>query len=132
MTEASPSWARTRWTGPPGTVFSGGPVDPIGVGGTVLVGGPFGLVGADGATGTVLWQKAVEGGPVHRVLAQDGDAYVMSGDGGLLHVDPATGALQVVVPGAPGALNPGAVVAAVDGYIAAGSGPGFGFSGPPR
>ena len=116
----------------PGTLFSGGPVDPIGVGGTVLVGGPFGLVGADGATGTVLWQKAVEGGPVHRVLAQDGDAYVVSGDGGLLHVDPATGALQVVVPGAPGALNPGAVVAAVDGYIAAGSGPGFGFSGPPR
>jgi outer membrane protein assembly factor BamB len=99
---------------------------------TLLVGGLIGLVGADGASGKVLWQKAVEGGPVHRVLAQDGDAYVVSGNGGLLHLDPSTGATQVVVPGAPGTLDPNAVIAAVGGYIAAGSGPGFGFSGPAR
>ncbi|HZQ75806.1 MAG TPA: PQQ-binding-like beta-propeller repeat protein [Acidimicrobiia bacterium] len=99
---------------------------------TVIVGGPFGLVGADGATGTMLWQQAVAGGPVHRVLAQDGDAYAIGGDGALLHVDPGTGATRVVVPGGPGPLDPGAVVAAVDGYIAAGGAQGFGFSGPPR
>jgi outer membrane protein assembly factor BamB len=115
-----------------GTVFAGGPIGLIGVGGMVLLGGPFGLVGADGASGNVVWQKAVPGGPVHRVLAQDGDAYVISGDGGLLHVDPATGATQVVVPGAPGTLDPDALVAAVRGYIAAGSAQGFGFSGPAR
>ena len=115
-----------------GTVFAGGTIGLIGVGGIVLLGGPFGLVGVDGAAGKVLWQKAVEGGPVHRVLAQDGDAYVISGDGGLLHVDPATGATQVVLPGAPGTLDPGAVVAAVGGYIAAGTAAGFGFSGPAR
>ncbi len=101
-------------------------------GGPVIVGGPFGLVGADGATGNLLWQKEIPGGDVHRVLAQDGDAYVIGGDGALLHVDPATGASQVVVPGAPGTLDPGAVVAAVGGYIAAGSAQGFGFSGPAR
>jgi PQQ-like domain len=99
---------------------------------TLLVGGLIGLVGADGASGKMLWQKAIEGGPVHRVLAQDGDAYVVSGNGGLLHLDPSTGATQVVVPGAPGTLDPNAVIAAVGGYIAAGSGPGFGFSGPAR
>ncbi len=98
----------------------------------MIVGGPFGLVGADGATGTMLWQQAVAGGPVHRVLAQDGDAYAIGGDGALLHVDPGTGATRVVVPGGPGPLDPGAVVAAVDGYIAAGGAQGFGFSGPPR
>lgn len=101
-------------------------------GGTLIVGGPFGLVGADGGTGKLLWQKAIAGGAVHQVLAQDGDAYVIAGDGALVHVEPPTGATQVVVPGAPGTLDPGAVVAAVGGYIAAGSGRGFGFSGPAR
>jgi len=110
-----------------GAGLTGGAAGP-----TLIVGGPFGLVGADGATGTMLWQQALAGGPVHRVLAQDGDAYAIGGDGALLHVDPATGATQVVVPGAPGTLDPGAVVAAVDGYIAAGSAQGFGFSGPAR
>jgi len=110
-----------------GAGLTGGAAGP-----TLIVGGPFGLVGADGATGKMLWPKAGAGGPVHRVLAQDGDAYAIGGDGALLHVDPVTGATQVVVPGAPGALDPGAVVAAVDGYIAAGSAQGFGFSGPPR
>jgi hypothetical protein len=83
----------------------------------------------------VLWQKPVEGGPVQRVLAQDGDAYVMSGGGALLHVDPATGAVQPV----PGVLGPTALLGAVDGYIAlvggyaaAGSGPELAFSGPAR
>ena len=114
-----------------GTAFTGGPIQLIGVGGTVLVGGPLGLLAADGATGKILWQKAVPGGPVHQVLAQDGDAYVISGDGALLHVDPAGGALQVVVPGSPGKpLDPGALVAAVHGYIAAGTGGGFAFFGP--
>jgi outer membrane protein assembly factor BamB len=114
-----------------GTAFNGGPLQLIGVGGTVLVGGPFGLLAADGGTGQVLWQRAVPGGPVHRVLAQDGDAYVIGGDGALLHLDPADGATQVVVPGAAGKpLDPGALVAAVNGYIAAGTGGGFAFFGP--
>jgi len=110
-----------------GAGLSGGPA-----GAALLVGGPIGLVAADGATGKVMWQKKVEGGPVHRVLAQDGDAFVVSGDGGLLRVDPPTGATQRVVPGGAGKLDPSAVVAAVGGYIAAGSGTGFGFSGPAR
>jgi len=114
-----------------GTAFSGGPMQLIGVGGAVLVGGPFGLLAADGGTGKVLWQKAVPGGPVHQVLAQDGDAYVVSGDGALLHLDPADGSTQVVVPGSPGRpLDPGALVAAVHGYIAARTGGGFAFFGP--
>jgi outer membrane protein assembly factor BamB len=114
----------------PGTVFAGGPIGLIGIGGVVLVGGPMGLIGFDGATGKVLWQKGVDGGPVQRVLAQDGDAYVVTGDGGLLHVDPLTGALRAVATGAPGKLDPAAPVAAVGGYVAAGSGKGFSFSGP--
>jgi outer membrane protein assembly factor BamB len=115
----------------PGTVFAGGPVGLIGIGGVVIVGGPIGLLGFDGASGKVLWHKnALEGGGVQRVLAQDGDAYVVTGDGGLLHVDPATGAVRAVATGEPGKLDPAAVVAAVGGYVAAGSGTGFGFSGP--
>ena len=116
-----------------GTVFTGGPINLIGVGGTVLVGGPIGLLAADGASGQIRWQKSVPGGSVHRVLAQDGDAYVVTGDGALAHVDVVGGGLSVVVPGAPGTpLDPGALVAAVDGYVAAGSGPGFAFFGPSR
>jgi hypothetical protein len=76
-----------------------------------------------------LWQKAVEGGPVPRVVAQDGDAHVVSGDGVLLRVDPATGATEPVA-GMSGRLGPGDVVAAVGGYVAAGSGRSFRFSGP--
>jgi outer membrane protein assembly factor BamB len=114
-----------------GTTFSGGPVGLIGVGGAVLVGGPFGLAGADGATGKILWQKAMPGGPVHRVLTQDDDAEVISGDGALLHVEPATGATRVVIPGGPGPVDPDAVVAAVGPYLAAGSGRGFAFTVQP-
>jgi hypothetical protein len=58
---------------------------------------------------------------VQRVVAQDGDAHVVSGDGVLLRVDPATGATQPVA-GMPGRLGPDDVVAAVRGYIAAGPG----------
>jgi outer membrane protein assembly factor BamB len=112
-----------------GNVFTGGPIGFIGVGGVVLVGGPVGLLGFEGATGKPLWQKAVEGGPVPRVVAQDGDAHVVSGDGVLLRVDPATGATQPVA-GMSGRLGPGDVVAAVRGYVAAGSGRSFRFSGP--
>jgi outer membrane protein assembly factor BamB len=78
-----------------GTVFTGGPIGLIGVGGTVLVGGDpaIGLLGFEGATGKLVWQKPVEGGPVQRVLAPDGigpdgDAYLISA-GALVHVDPA-------------------------------------------
>jgi len=112
-----------------GTVFAGGPIGLIGVGGTVLVGDPaIGLVGFDGSTGKLLWQKPTGGGPVPRVLAQDGDAYVISA-GALVRVDPVTGEQQAV-PGAPGPLDPGGVVAAVGGYVAAGSAAGLSFSGP--
>jgi len=108
-----------------GAGLSGGTAGPA-----LLVGGPLGLFAADSAHGNGLWQRPIPGGPVHQVLAQDGDAYIIGGDGALRHVDPAAGATPVVVPGAPGPLDPGAVVAAVDGYIAAGSAGGFGFSGP--
>ena|GEM_PF-5339974 len=110
-----------------GAGLSGGTAGPA-----LLVGGPLGLLAADSTHGNLLWQRQIPGGPVHGVLAQDGDAYVIGGDGALRHVDPAAGATQVVVPGGPGPLDPGAVVAAVDGYIAAGSDGGFGFSGPAR
>jgi outer membrane protein assembly factor BamB len=114
-----------------GTAFTGGPIELIGIGGTVLVGGPLGLLAADGATGKILWHKPVPGGPVHELLAQDGDAYLISGDGALLHLNPADGGLATVVPGSPGTpLDPGALVAAVHGYIAAGTGGGFAFFGP--
>jgi outer membrane protein assembly factor BamB len=114
----------------PGTVITGGPLGLIGVGGVVLVGGPPGLLAFEGATGEPLWQKAIDGGPVRRVLAQDGDAVVVSGAGALLRVDPATGATQAAGPGAPGRLDSDTVVAAVHGFVAAGSGSGFLFSGP--
>lgn len=100
-------------------------------GDTVLVGGgPFGLAGIDGATGTVRWQRPVDGGPVHRILTQDGDAHLISGDGALVRVNPADGALRVLIPGAAGELDPGAIVVPAGGYLAAGSGPGFAFTGP--
>lgn len=100
-------------------------------GDTVLVGGgPSGLVGIDGTTGAVRWQRAVDGGPVHKVLTQDGDAHLVSGDGALVRVNPADGSLRVLIPGAPGELDPGAIVVPVGGYLAAGSGRGFGFTGP--
>jgi outer membrane protein assembly factor BamB len=110
-----------------GAGLTGGTAGPA-----LLVGGPLGLFAADSANGNVLWQREIPGGPVHRVLAQDGDAYLIGGDGALRHVDTATGATEVVVPGANGPLDPNAVVAAVDGYVAAGSAQGFGFSGPAR
>jgi outer membrane protein assembly factor BamB len=113
-----------------GTVLAAGPGGRIGVGGFLLVGGPFGLVGADGATGKVLWQKPVAGGPVHRVLTQDGDAHIVSGDGALIRVNPADGAMRVLVPGAGGDLDPDAIVVPVAGYLAAGSAKGFAFTGP--
>jgi outer membrane protein assembly factor BamB len=110
-----------------GAGLTGGTAGPA-----LLVGGPLGLFAADSANGNVLWQREIPGGAVHQVLAQDGDAYLIGGDGALRHVELATGATEVVVPGTPGALDPNAVVAAVDGYIAAGSAQGFGFSGPAR
>jgi len=114
-----------------GTVLAGGPVGGwIGVGGYLLVGGPFGLVGADGATGQVLWQKPVAGGAVHRIMAQDGDAHIVSGDGALVRVNPADGAMKILVPGAGGDLDPDAIVVPVGGYLAAGSAKGFVFTGP--
>jgi outer membrane protein assembly factor BamB len=100
-------------------------------GDTVLVGGgPSGLVGIDGATGALRWQKPVDGGPVHEILTQDGDAHLVSGDGALVRVDPADGSLQVRIPGAAGELDPGAIVVPAGGYLVAGSGRGFGFTGP--
>jgi outer membrane protein assembly factor BamB len=114
-----------------GTAFSGGTVGLVGVGGIVLVGGPMGLVGVDGGTGEILWQKPVEGGPVHKVLADRGGAHVVSGDGGLIRVDPATGAMQTLIPGAPGELGPDAIVAPAGGYLAAGSADGFAFTTQP-
>ena len=114
-----------------GTVLSGGPIGLIGVGGVVLVGGPSGLVGFDGATGKVLWQKPVDGGPVHKVLAQDGDAHIVSGDGALIRLDPASGAMRTLIPGAPGTLDPAAIVVPVGGYLAAGSATAFAFTTSP-
>jgi outer membrane protein assembly factor BamB len=111
-----------------GTAFSGGPIGLIGVGGVVLVGGPIGLVGLDGATGKILWQKPVDGGPVHKVLAQDGDAHIVSGDGALIRVDPTNGETRTLIPGAPGTLDPAAIVVAVGGYLAAGSATAFAFT----
>ena len=113
-----------------GTVLAAGPGGRIGVGGFLLVGGPFGLVGADGATGKVLWQKPVAGGPVHRVLTQDGEAHIVGGDGALIRVNPSDGAMRVLVPGPGGDLDPDAIVVPVAGYLAAGSAKGFAFSGP--
>jgi outer membrane protein assembly factor BamB len=114
-----------------GTALSGGPMGLIGVGGVVLVGGPIGLVGLDGATGTVLWHKPVDGGPVHKVLAQDGDAHIVSGDGALIRVDPVTGALRTLIPGAPGPLDPDGIVVPVGGHLAAGSAQAFAFTPSP-
>lgn len=114
-----------------GTAFSGGTVGLVGVGGIVLVGGPMGLVGVDGGTGNILWQKPVEGGPVHKVLADSGGAHVVSGDGALIRVDPATGATRTLIPGAPGELDPDAIVAPAGGYLAAGSADGFAFTTQP-
>lgn len=100
-------------------------------GDTVLVGGgPSGLVGVDGTTGSVRWQKPVDGGPVHEIMTQDGDAHLVTGDGALVRVNPTDGTLQVRIPGAAGELDPGAIVVPVGGYLAAGSGRGFGFTGP--
>ena len=113
-----------------GSVLSAFPAGRIGVGGFLLVGGPFGLLGADGATGTVLWEKPVTGGPVHKVLTQDGDAHFVSGDGALIRVNPADGALTPLVPAAGGVLAPDAIVVPAGGYLAAGSARGFAFSGP--
>jgi outer membrane protein assembly factor BamB len=114
-----------------GTVIAAGPAGGrIGVGGYLLVGGPFGLVGADGATGKVLWQKPVAGGPVHRMMTQDGDAHIVSGDGALVRVNPADGSMKVLVPGAGTDLDPDAIVVPVGGYLAAGSSKGFAFTGP--
>jgi hypothetical protein len=114
-----------------GTAFSGGTVGLVGVGGIVLVGGPMGLVGVDGGTGRILWQKPVDGGPVHEVLADGGGAHVVSGDGALIRVDPATGAMRTLIPGAPGELDPDAIVAPTGGYLAAGSADGFAFTTQP-
>jgi outer membrane protein assembly factor BamB len=98
-------------------------------GDTILIGGgPFGLLGVDGITGAVRWQRPVDGGPVHRILAQDGDAHLVSGEGALIRLNPADGAMRVVVPGAGGELDPGAIVVPVGGYLAAGSGRGFAFT----
>ena len=113
-----------------GTVLTGGTIGLIGLGGIVLVGGPIGLVGIDGGTGPIRWQKPVEGGSVHRVLAQDGDAHIVSGDGALIRVNPADGAMKGLVPGAGGDLDAGAILAPAGGYLVAGSGKGFAFSGP--
>ena len=114
-----------------GTVLAAGPTGGrIGVGGYLLAGGPFGLVGAEGATGKVLWQKPVAGGPVHEVMTQDGDAHIVSGDGALIRVNAADGAMKVLVPGAGGDLDPDAIVVPAGGYLAAGSAKGFAFSGP--
>ena len=113
-----------------GAVLAAGPGGRIGVGGVLLVGGPFGLVGADAATGRVLWQEPVAGGPVHRVLTQEGDAHVVSGDGALIKVNPSDGTMRVLVPGAGGDLDPDAIVVPVGGYLAAGSAKGFAFTGP--
>ena len=113
-----------------GTVVAAGTGGRIGVGGVLFIGGPFGLLGADGATGTVLWQKPVAGGPVHKVLTQDGDAHIVSGDGALIHINPADGAMRVIVPASGGALDPDAIVVPASGYLAAGSAKGFSFSGP--
>ncbi len=110
-----------------GAVLAGGPVGPIGIGGVVVVGGPFGLVGLDGDTGQVRWQQPVGGGPVHRVLAADDDVHIVRGDGALVGVDPADGALRVQVPAAPGVLDPDAIVVPAGGYLAAGSAKGFAF-----
>jgi outer membrane protein assembly factor BamB len=98
-------------------------------GDTVLIGGgPFGLLGVDGATGAVRWQRPVDGGPVHRILAQDGDAHVVAGDGALIRVNPADGALRTLIPGTGGELDPGAIVVPAGGYLAAGSARGFAFT----
>ena len=98
-------------------------------GNTVLIGGgPFGLLGVDGATGAVRWQRPVGGGPVHRVLTQGSDAHIVSGDGALIRVNPADGAMRVLVPGAGGELDPGAIVVPAGGYLAAGSRQGFAFT----
>ena len=113
-----------------GAVLTAGPGGRIGVGGALLVGGPFGLVGADGATGNVLWQKPVAGGPAHRVLTQGGEAHVVGGDGAMIRVNPSDGAMRVLVPGPGGVLDPDAIVVPVAGYLAAGSAKGFAFSGP--
>jgi outer membrane protein assembly factor BamB len=113
-----------------GDTLRGGTIGLIGVGGIVLVGWPMGLVGIDGATGAVRWQKPVDGGPVHRVMTETGDAHIVSGDGALIRVNPADGAMQVLVPGAGGDLDSGAILAPADGYLAAGTANGFAFSGP--
>ncbi len=115
----------------PGTAFAGGTIPLVGVGGVVLIGGPMGLVGVDGGTGEIRWQKPVDGGPVHRVLAQDGSAHVVAGDGALVRVDPATGALRTLIPGAPGELDPAAIVVPAGQYLVAGSGRGFAFTTQP-
>jgi outer membrane protein assembly factor BamB len=112
-----------------GAAFTAGPVGRVGIGGFLLVGGPFGLVGLDGGTGNVLWQKPVAGG-VHRVLTQDAEAHVVSGDGALIRVDPTNGAMRVVVPAAGGVPDPETIVVPAGRYLAAGSARGFAFSGP--
>ena len=114
-----------------GTVLSGGPLGRIGVGGVVLVGGPIGLIGLDGDSGTVRWHQPVAGGPVHKVLTQDGDAHLVSGDGALIRVDPLTGGLRTLISGAPGVLDPDGIVVPVGGYLAAGSAKAFAFAPSP-
>lgn len=96
---------------------------------TVLVGGgPFGLVGIDGTTGSVRWQRPVGGGPVHKVLPSDGDAHIVGGDGALIRVSPADGALRTLISGTGGELDPHAIVVPAGGYLAAGSARGFAFT----
>ena len=98
-------------------------------GDTVLVGGgPFGLLGVDGATGALRWQRPVGGGPVRKVLTQGRDAHIVGGDGALIRVNPDDGAMRVLVAGAGGELDPGAIVVPAGGYLAAGSGRGFAFT----
>ena len=111
------------------TVAAGALGGRIGVGGYLVVGGPFGLVGADGATGRVLWEKPVPGGPVREVLAQDDAVHVVTGEGDLLRVNPVDGTTSLVAQGI-GSPEPGAVVARAGGYVATGTAEGFSFSGP--
>ncbi len=72
----------------------------------------------------------MDGGPVHRVLTQDGDAHIVSGDGALIRVDPVRRSHADPRPGCGGALDPDAIVVPVGGYLAAGSARGFAFTGP--
>lgn len=112
-----------------GTTLAAGLGGRIGVGGHLLVGGPFGVIGADGGTGQVLWEKPVPGGPVHQVLTDDADAYIVSGDGALLRLNPADGNTRLVAR-STGPLEPDAIIVPAGSYVAAGAAKGFSFTGP--